>query len=266
MLTLPATIAITDPSGAHAKEAGALIAELIAQGFSCPAAGQTAAMALCFSPAGLGLQGQTEAGQAETITVDFSSESFLYRIRHGGGRKQPLGRAVGLKPGYSPLILDATAGLGRDGFLLAALGCRLILCERSPVLHALLRDGLRRAMNDARLAAIASRIELLAGDSHALLPALPHERRPEVIYLDPMFPHRQKSALVKKEMRLVRGLVGDDEDTPTLLQAALAHASRRVVCKRPGTAPVLPGPPPTFAITTPKHRFDIYLVKPTPRP
>lgn len=227
-------------------------------------------MELCFSHKGLVLQ--EHSGRAESILVDFASDTFLYRLQKGGGRRQPLARAAGLQPGYSPLVLDATAGLGRDGFILASLGCRVILCERSAIVHALLHDGLTRAAIDPRLSLIANRITLYGGDCRTLLPTLPTELRPDTIYLDPMFPGRgKKSALIKKEMRIVRTVVGDDQDTSALLQAAIEHATKRVVCKRPIQAPPLELPPqdgvpqrrPDFAISTPKHRFDIYL--PSPR-
>ena len=255
MSTLPALITIADPGGLHPREATDLAASLQAQGIAVAAHRLPGAMELRFTPAGLTLN--QEGG--ESILVDFASDAFLYRLAKGGGRRQPMARAMGLKPGYSPLILDATAGLGRDGFLLAALGCRVILCERSPILCALLRDGLTRAAADPRLTAMVERITLQTGDSRHLLPALACNERPEVISLDPMFPFRRKSALVKKEMRLVRSLVGEDADTAALLQVALIHAGKRVVCKRPSQAPPLNGPEPDFAITTPKHRFDVYL-------
>lgn len=235
-----------------------MTAELAARGLAVNAQPEPSGLILCFGPNGLSLQGG-RAGGGETISVDFGSVSFLYRMLKGGGRKQPLARAMGLRPGYSPLILDATAGLGRDGFLLAALGCRVILCERSPIIHALLRDGLKRAAGDPRLSAITGLLRLYGGDSSQLLPMLADEYHPEVIYLDPMFPHRTKSALVKKEMRLVRTVVGDDPDTSSLLHAAISLAGKRVVCKRPIQALIIEGPRPDFAIRTPKHRFDIYL-------
>ncbi len=270
MFTIPNSIAITDQTGCHPKEVAELATALNSQGISINDALPPAEIELCFSQDGLRLQGGK--GETGSIIVDFGSDSFIYRMMKGGGRKQPLGRAVGLKPGYSPLVLDATAGLGRDGFLLASLGCRVILCERSAIIYALLRDGLARAAADPRLKAIARRITLYLGDSMQLLPLLADEQRPEVIYLDPMFPHRSKSALVKKEMRLVRTVVGDDHDTCALLQTAMAHAGKRVVCKRPIQAAPLnaasregqnrDGRRPDFAITTPKHRYDIYLTRP----
>ncbi|MCT1282181.1 class I SAM-dependent methyltransferase, partial [Pseudomonas aeruginosa] len=84
---------------------------------------------------------------------------------------------------------------------------------------------------------------------------------PQVIYLDPMFPHRDKSALVKKEMRLFRPLVGDDLDAPALLQAALALASHRVVVKRPRKAPIIEGPKPGYSLEGKSSRYDIYPKK-----
>jgi len=251
---MPTHLAITDPEGCSPQQAVALRAELQAKGITLVEAGESDALELRFTGNGLSLH-QTGKGERCAIMVDFVSDSFLYRLDRGGGRKQPLARAMGLKPGHSPSILDATAGLGRDGFLLAALGCQVTLCERSPIIHALLRDGLARAAADPRLADTVSRITLHGGDSRQLL--LVH--RPQVVSLDPMFPHRSKSALVKKEMRVVRAVVGEDPDSGDLLEAALQQAERRVVCKRPIQAPTLPGRQPDFAITTPKHRFDIYL-------
>jgi len=90
--------------------------------------------------------------------------------------------------------------------------------------------------------------------------AAPEDQRPEVVFLDPMYPHRQKSALVKKEMRLLRQLVGDDEDASDLLVTALARARRRVVVKRPRLAPTLTGPAPGFQIIAPNTRFDVYPI------
>lgn len=241
-------------------EADALAIGLKSQGILVSNVLQPSGMELCFSQQGLTLQGN--GGKAESIIVDFSSDSFIYRLLKGGGRKQPLARAIGLQPGYSPLVLDATAGLGRDGFILASLGCRVVLCERSAIIHALLQDGLKRAGTDPRLSTIVSRITLSAEDSRTLLPMLAHEHRPDVIYLDPMFPSRtKKSALVKKEMRMIRRMVGEDGDSIALLQAAIACAGKRVVCKRPIQAAPIEGQP-DFSITTPKHRFDIYLPRP----
>ncbi|MBF3116629.1 class I SAM-dependent methyltransferase, partial [Pseudomonas aeruginosa] len=113
---------------------------------------------------------------------------------------------------------------------------------------------------DPDVAPIAARMRLLGGNSADLMRAWDGEA-PQVIYLDPMFPHRDKSALVKKEMRLFRPLVGDDLDAPALLQAALALASHRVVVKRPRKAPIIEGPKPGYSLEGKSSRYDIYPKK-----
>lgn len=191
------------------------------------------------------------------IFVDFSSPALDYRRQRGGGRKEPLAKAVGLKANRCPTVLDATAGLGRDSFMLASMGCRVHMMERSAIVAALLKDGISRAKTIPELADIMGRITITESNSYQL-DSLPFP--PDVIYLDPMYPHRTKSALVKKEMRLVRALVGDDHDASDLLSWALSHQGFRVVVKRPkGATLLLPTPLPSFVIKSKNSRFDVYL-------
>ncbi|QQS55773.1 MAG: class I SAM-dependent methyltransferase [Candidatus Competibacteraceae bacterium] len=195
------------------------------------------------------------------VYVDFIAGAAAHRRRFGGGRGQPLARAIGLKGGAAPTVADVTAGLGRDAFVLACLGCTVWLIERSPVVAVLLRDGLRRAAHDAEIGQmVRERLHFHSGDGRECLPRLTASQRPDVVYLDPMYPHRQKSAWVGKEMRLLRQLAGDDADAPSLLAVALTCAGNRVVVKRPRLAPALSGPPPTARIVTPNTRFDLYRV------
>lgn len=195
------------------------------------------------------------------VYVDFVGGAVGHRRRYGGGRGQEIAKAVGLKKGAMPSVLDATAGLGRDAFVLASLGCMVTLIERSPVVAALLADGLDRAAHDAEVAPIVARMRLLSGNAAELMRRLDEEARPDVVYLDPMYPHRPKSALVKKEMRLFRAVVGEDPDADALLPAALAIARQRVVVKRPDYAEPMAGRPPTMSINTKNHRFDVYVIK-----
>ena len=214
---------------------------------------------LVLTPERLELRAQKPAAPGP-VYVDFNNGLLAYRRRHGGGRRQPLAKAVGLKGGANPTVLDATAGLGRDAFVLACLGCKVRLVERSPVIAALVRDGLERAAQDPEIGIIVQeRLYLMVADSRLLLAGLSEGERPEVVYLDPMYPHRGKAALVRKEMCLLRELVGDDSDAAALLAAALRCARRRVVVKRPRLAPALEGPRPTMSITTENTRFDVYL-------
>lgn len=198
--------------------------------------------------------GENAAGP---IRVDFVGGAAAHRRLYGGGAGQMIAKAVGVQPGVRPLVVDATAGLGRDAFVLAQLGCTLQLIERQPIVAALLEDGLERAHDDAQVGAIVARMQFLAGDAIALMRAWPFAV-PQVIYLDPMFPHRDKSAQVKKEMRLFRPLAGADADAPELLAAALALASHRVVVKRPRKAPCIAGEPPGYALEGKSSRYDIY--------
>ncbi|GBL54289.1 SAM-dependent methyltransferase [Pseudomonas citronellolis] len=194
------------------------------------------------------------------VRVDFLEGAAAHRRQFGGGSGQMIAKAVGVQPGVRPHVLDATAGLGRDAFVLATLGCEMQLIERQPLIAALLEDGLARAAHDLEVAPIVARMQLRQGNAIDLMGAWQGEA-PQVIYLDPMFPHRDKSALVKKEMRLFRPLVGDDMDAPALLQAALALASHRVVVKRPRKAPIIEGAKPSYSLEGKSSRYDIYPLK-----
>ncbi|TBU78487.1 class I SAM-dependent methyltransferase [Phytopseudomonas daroniae] len=194
------------------------------------------------------------------VRVDFVEGAVAHRRQFGGGAGQMIAKAVGIQPGIRPRVLDATAGLGRDAFVLASLGCTISLIERQPLIGALLEDGLQRAAADAEVAAIVARMRLLQGNAISIMASW-QEEAPQVIYLDPMFPHRDKSALVKKEMRLFRPFVGDDPDAPALLEAALGLASHRVVVKRPRKAPIIEGAKPGYALEGKSSRYDIYPLK-----
>jgi 16S rRNA (guanine1516-N2)-methyltransferase len=189
------------------------------------------------------------------IAVDFADSRMMHRRR--GGHNEPLGRAVGVGKRDNLQVIDATAGLGRDSFVLADLGCSVTLLERSAPVFALLRDGLARgqASEDVRVASVCNRMNLLRGDSRALLPTL----AADVVYLDPMFPARRKSARVKKEMWLFQQLLEAEEVDAGLLDCALAIAGDRVVVKRPARAQPLDGRNPAFAIPGKTVRFDVYL-------
>lgn len=193
------------------------------------------------------------------VRVDLLEGAAAHRRRFGGGSGQMIAKAVGVGTGIRPSVLDATAGLGRDAFVLATLGCAVTLIERQPLIAALLEDGLRRATGDEEVGAIVARMTLLKGNAIELMRKM--DEALQVIYLDPMFPHRDKSALVKKEMRIFRPLVGDDPDAPALLEAALGLASHRVVVKRPRKAPPIEGAKPSYSLDGKSSRYDIYPKK-----
>lgn len=192
------------------------------------------------------------------VLAEFVAGAAGYRRQHGG--KETLLRAVGIKTGKAMTLLDATGGLGRDAFILACHGGAVQLVERHPVIGVLLADGLRRALRHPETREAAARITLNIADSRQVLAKLAHEgHQVDVVYLDPMFPERTKSAKVKKELQILQMLVGQEGDYGELLEAALRAAGWRVVVKRPKGAPSLPGPAPSHSHGGATTRFDIYL-------
>lgn len=196
-------------------------------------------------------------GAPGPVFVDFVNGAADYRRLHGGGRGEMIAKAVGLRKGVAQIrVLDATAGLGGDAFVLASLGCQMTLLERHPVVYCLLEDGLRR-LAESSLQALSTRITLHRG---SLLDAIPEwsDGVPDVVYLDPMFPEKKKKAQVKKEMQVFHDVVGDDLDGDALLSRALAMPVKRVVVKRPRLAPAMTGPKPDVVLEGKSCRYDIY--------
>ncbi len=192
------------------------------------------------------------------LYTDFVRGSTGYRKSHNSNIKQPLARAVGIKPGFRPTIVDATAGMGVDGFVMALLGCQVTMVERSPIIAALLEDGLNRVYQDPTTANfIQNRINLIKEDAQKCLSHL--SPAPYTVYLDPMYPTKKKSALNKKEMRIIRSLVGDDLDASYLLSCSLQYTQNRVVVKRPRGASTISPTPPSHTIEMKNSRFDVYL-------
>ncbi len=206
------------------------------------------------------------------VLVDFGAGTMRHRRR--GGQNELLGRAVGVGRKAGLVVLDATAGLGRDAFVLADLGCQVQMWERSPIVAALLESGLNRARNsgDPWLSAVAGHLSLCTGDARTAVfdPANPVD----VIYLDPMFPPRGKSAAVKKDMAIFQRLLETPQNTAeggddTLLEAegaallnwALQQAVARVVVKRPPRAPLLGGRQPSHQLRSKALRFDVYVLR-----
>lgn len=204
------------------------------------------------------------------IHIDFISGELAHRQQYGGGKGQAIAKAIGIKQGIEPpTVLDATAGLAKDAFVLACLGCPMTLLERSPVIVELIRDAITRAADNEQFQLILNNGFNLVEQSSIdyLTSLLTHidsvkyqSIRPDVIYLDPMYPERKKSASVKKNMQLLQNLLGKDEDTQALLDIALKVARKRVVVKRPKGAESLSTLKPDYQVASKKTRYDIYLV------
>ncbi len=212
---------------------------------------------LLVSPAQLHLQ-LTGTGAPGPVGVDFGAAGM--RHRRAAGHNEMLGRAVGIGKKPQLRVLDATAGLGRDAFVLADLGAEVTLCERHRVVCELLRAGIAAAgdSGDAWLREVAGRMQLHCGDAAGLPDGACDGI--DVIYLDPMFPERQKRAAVKKEMALFQFLLGDTQDTgEQLLDWALRQPVARIVVKRPLKAALLGGVTPSHSLKGRAVRFDVHV-------
>ena len=203
------------------------------------------------------LAGLAMAAKAEQPRIDFAGGAVGYRFRRGGERGHPLVRAAGIKKDRIPSIVDATAGLGRDAFILASAGAAITLIERSAEVHTLLQDALARAAADSsELAEVVARMTLIHGDARTLLPDL----KPDVVIVDPMHPPRRGTALVKQEMRQLSAIVGADEDADELMRIALASARERVVLKWPlRAAPLLEAPKPSHQFAGKTVRYEVFI-------
>lgn len=207
-----------------------------------------------------GTEGEQSLSQNATeLRVDFVTGAVAHRLRFGGGRGQDLPKAMGLRAGKTPTIIDATAGLGRDAFLLASLGAHVTMIERSEKMYDLLRDGMERAAKEGgEFRDIIERMTLLKGDAKDLLPELSAES----ILIDPMHPPRKNTALVKLELRQVREIVGTDDDAAELVRVAIKYAQNRVVLKWPAKADPIAGIAPcSHQIRGKSTRYDVFMTK-----
>ncbi len=195
------------------------------------------------------------------VCIDFLKGKTRHRRLYGGGKGQDLAKAIGIKKIPNATVIDATAGLGRDAFVLASIGCHVTLLERNPVIYSLLKNALERVYHsdDQQVKEICVRMRLINANASAYLLAQKKSDCADVIYLDPMFPSRKKSAKVKKEMSYFHDIVGEDEDSDGLLKLAIGCAGKRIVVKRPRLAKELAELKAQFSITGKSTRYDIYM-------
>lgn len=256
-IALVVDVACPDELKRRAEEFSRLHKVPIAQAVDTKLAGYF----LVYNASGLSLL-QTGKGAPGPISASFVHGKNLHRMRHGGGKGQLVAKAVGLNKGVFPHILDVTAGLGRDAFVLATLGCRVDLFERVPAVEALLSYAIDEAQSseDPQVADAARRMHLRFGDALSYLKEA-NDPVADVIYLDPMYPERNKSAAVKKEMRAFHDLVGANNDDYLLLEEALKRARYRVVVKRPRKGDAIAGVKPSLVLEGKSSRYDIYTIR-----
>ncbi len=217
---------------------------------------------------GLSLQGlELKAGEThkQPTRVDFQDASLLYR-KNSFGKHQGLGKAVGLNKHEPMQVLDATAGLGRDAFILASMGCEVTMLEQSPLIYSLIFDGLKRAASadDATLKGILHKMSLHHAKAQDWFEEITQgkQAKPDVIYLDPMFPPRSKNANVKRDIGLLQEVLGFDDDSNSLLEAAKDCAKHRIVIKRPGSKSSKAskeGLKPSFVVPGKTAHFEVYV-------
>ena len=240
------TIYLTDEADSdRARElAGRLGAELCGD---VPDAGEGGAFLRC------GENGLSLCGGGLEIRADLTK--MLPRISKNNLGSEFLIKAANPKKlGDSPSAVDATAGFGEDSLLLAAAGFRVTLYEYDPVIAALLEDALYRAGSVPRLSEAVSRMELIQGDSIPAMKAM--SQPPDIILLDPMFPERKKSSLVKKKFQLLHMLEAPCPDEAGLLEAALAAHPKKIIIKRPPKGGYLAGVKPGYSLHGKAVRYD----------
>ncbi len=235
-----------------------------------PAYIDSGSFVLVVSEAGVALQA-TGKKAAGPVLVDFVNGAVGHRRQFGGGKGQMIAKAVGIKSSYRPCVVDVTAGLGQDAFVLATLGCEVTLVERSPIVFELLADGFSRAglIADDELAIILQRMNVKNHDSIHYLSNIGEPI--DVIYLDPMFPEKKSKAAVNKSMQAFHSLVGEDNDAGQLLRIALEKVIYRVVVKRPRKSPTIGEqfpehdlPKPSIQFEGKSTRYDVYTRRKMP--
>lgn len=220
---------------------------------------------LCMEDSGLTLQAlNLKAGEAhkQPTRVDFQDAALLYR-KNSFGKHQGLAKAVGLNKHEAMNVLDATAGLGRDAFILASMGCRVEMLEQSTVIYSLLFDGLKRAESteDIELKNIIMNMSLHHVNAQDWFQEITqgNKAKPDVIYLDPMFPARNKKANVKKDIGMLQEILGFDEDNDNLLEVAKRCAKHRVVVKKPGSKVEKGAIKPSFIVPGKTAHFEVFV-------
>jgi 16S rRNA (guanine1516-N2)-methyltransferase len=207
---------------------------------------------LCRNESGLSL-----VGDQMVLCADLSHMAF--RVKPSKLCHELLVRAARIKGADGPLTaIDATAGLGEDALLLAAAGFHVILYENNPVVAALLIDSLLRARKIPELVDPLSRMKVIEADSIDMLPQL--ASAPDVIYLDPMFPSRTKSAAVKKKFQLLHQIEKPCGNSESLMQAAMSATPRKIVIKRPLKGPYLAKIKPSYSLKGKSVRFDVLVL------
>lgn len=187
--------------------------------------------------------------EGRNLQINFDKNKADYFRRNLSIKNDLLSKALGISKG-NRRVLELSSGLGIDSVHISSLGAELTSIERNPIIYFLLIEAQKKSARQE-----VKRIQFLYQDALEYLKSLKPNSF-DVVYFDPMYPQKKKSALPKQEMLVFRGLVGDDLDAQKVLLAAL-EKFKRVVIKRP----VIAGPllsPVTHSFEGKSVRFDIY--------
>lgn len=190
--------------------------------------------------------------EGRKLSIDFVNNLQNYAKKKGSLKTELISKAMGSgRYGFS--ILDLSAGLGIDAIFLSQMGYRVTALERNPLLFLALNTAQQKLPSEQK-----EKIQFEFASAQKFLEAT--QKSFDVIYFDPMFPEKKKSALPRQEMIMFRDLVGSDDDATSVIQLALkSKTAKRVVVKRPLKAPLL-FERPQNQIEGKLIRFDIYGV------
>lgn len=190
-------------------------------------------------------------GQKYSFPLEFKKRPRI------GLKEDRLAKAIGIKKNLGLNVLDLTAGLGRDAFHLACLGAKVIALEKEAMIFkAISSQPLPEYIN----------LKFLNEEATSYLRELSEKNLPDVIYFDPMFPEKKKTALPSKESRLLQKLapLNSTEELVEILNLSLKKSKKRVVVKRPHYA--------GSVIESPHHviegksvRYDVYMASHSPK-
>ena len=211
------------------------------------------------------MNGSTKLNINSIDFFNFATPSLIYRLKHGGGGKQAIAKAIKVSSKEPINVIDATAGFGTDSLILASLNCHIYAIERNPTIAKVLQNRLLSAQHNDFLAPLVKNITLIVGDSRTMIPELvkKNQYNPDVIYLDPMFsPNKKRTAASNKQMQMLQSIIANGEpeyDDLNLLKTCLGYAKKRIVVKRPRISDHLDNIKPNFSLIGKANRFDIYL-------
>ena len=188
--------------------------------------------------------------EGRKFSIDFNADKKNYRKKKGSLKSELISKAMGSGK-YGFKVLDLSAGLGIDALFLSQMGYEVTAVERNSIIYLALKTAQEQLSESD-----AKKVKFFHDSALDFLNS--SKDNYDIIYFDPMFPEKKKSALSKQEMILFRNLVGTDGDASEVIDFVLkSKKAKRFVLKRPLKAPPLKQKP-EFSFLGKLIRFDIY--------